>query len=284
MTTVLESSIENARLHRDNARLRLENARLRREIEEREAERERAADALRTLQMELAHANRLATMGQLAASIAHEVSQPIGAARNDAHAALRFLARVPPDSGEARAALECVVNETYRAGDILRGIREQVKKAPPRMEGVDVNAAIEEVIALVRGELSKHRVSVELELAEGLPPAHADRVQLQQVALNLIRNAIEAMSSVAGRARRLWIRTEASATEGLRVAVCDSGPGIAAEDRERIFDSFYTTKPGGIGIGLSICRTILDAHSGRLWVEGDPSGGAAFRFTLPAQC
>jgi C4-dicarboxylate-specific signal transduction histidine kinase len=135
----------------------------------------------------------LAIMGQLAASIAHEVSQPIGAARKDAHAALRFLARVPPDLAEVSAALECVVNETYRAGDIIDGIREQIRKAPPRLEGVDLNAAIEEVVALVRVELARHRVSVPTQLAEGLPRVHADRVQLQQVMLNLIRVGLRAL-------------------------------------------------------------------------------------------
>jgi C4-dicarboxylate-specific signal transduction histidine kinase len=245
-------------------------------------ERKRAADALRALQMELAHANRLATMGQLAASIAHEVNQPIGAARNNAHAALRFLAGAPPDLVEVREALECVVNETYRAGDIIGGIREQVKKAPPRMVGVDLNDAIEEIISLVRGELLKHRVSVQMQLAPGLPRVHADRVQLQQVMLNLILNSIEAMISVDDDVRELLISTELSAQEGLQIAVCDSGPGVAWEDRERVFESFYTTKAGGVGIGLSICRSIMDAHSGRLWVDSHQPRGAAFRFSLPA--
>ncbi len=245
-------------------------------------ERKRAADALRELQMELAHANRLATMGQLAASIAHEVNQPIGAVRNNAHAALRFLAGDAPDLAEVREALECVVNETYRAGDIIGGIRDQVKKTPPRKDVVDLNEAIEEVIALVRGELSKYRVSVQTQLAEGLSAVHGDRVQLQQVMLNLILNAIEAMTSVNDEARELVVSTESSPAEGLLVAVGDSGPGVAQEDRERIFGSFYTTKPDGVGIGLSICRAIIDAHGGRLWADAHQPRGAVFRFTLPA--
>jgi PAS domain S-box-containing protein len=245
-------------------------------------ERKRAADALRGVQMELAHANRLATMGQLAASIAHEVNQPIGAARNNAHAALRFLAADPPDLAEVREALECVVNETYRAGDIIGRIRDQVKKVPPRKEDVDLNDAIGEVIALVRGELSKNRVSVQTQLAEGLSPVYGDRVQLQQVMLNLILNAIEAMISVDDEVRELMIRTESSPAVGLLVAVGDSGPGVAPEDRERIFESFYTTKAGGVGIGLSICRSIIDAHGGRLWADAHQRRGAVFRFTLPA--
>jgi PAS domain S-box-containing protein len=245
-------------------------------------ERKRAADATRALQMELAHANRLATMGQLAASIAHEVNQPIGAVRNNAHAALRFLAGDPPDMAEVTEALECVVKETYRAGDIIGRIRDQIKKAPPRMESVDLNDAIEEVIALVRGELSKNRVSVRTQLAQGLSPVHGDRVQFQQVMLNLILNAMEAMSGVADGVRELVISTESGQPSGLLVAVADSGPGVTSEDRERIFESFYTTKAGGVGIGLSICRSIIEAHGGRLWADSHRPRGAVLSFTLAA--
>jgi PAS domain S-box-containing protein len=244
-------------------------------------ELKRAGDALRGLQMELTHASRLATMGQLTASIAHEVNQPIGAARNNAHAALRFLAADPPDLVEVKEALECVVTDTFRAGDIISGIRDQLKKMPPRKARVDLNAAIEEVIALVRGELSKHRVSVQIRRAVALSRVHGDRVQLQQVMLNLILNAIEAMSSVDDEERRLVVSTESSSADGTLVAVCDSGPGVPPEDLERIFESFYTTKAGGVGIGLSICRSIIAAHGGRLWADAIQPRGAAFRFTLP---
>jgi C4-dicarboxylate-specific signal transduction histidine kinase len=181
-----------------------------------------------------------------------------------------------------REALECVVKDTYRAGDIVARIRDQVKKAPPRKEGVDLNDAIEEVIALVRGELSKNRVVVQAHLAQELPPVYADRVQLQQVMLNLILNAIEAMTSVDDDVRELVISTELSPAVGLHITVGDSGPGIAPEDRERIFESFYTTKSGGVGIGLSICRSIIDDHGGRLWADAHLPRGAAFGFTLPA--
>jgi PAS domain S-box-containing protein len=244
-------------------------------------ERKHAADALRALQMDLAHANRLATMGQLAASIAHEVNQPIGAVRNNAHAALRFLARDPPELAEVREAIECVVNDTYRAGDIISGIRDQVKKVPSRKTAVDLNEAIEEVIALVRGELSKHCVSIQVRLAEGLSTVHADRVQLQQVMLNLILNAIEAMIGIDDGVRELMISTESSSAEGLCVSVSDSGPGIDVKDREQIFESFYTTKDGGVGIGLSICRSIIDAHGGRLWADTRQPHGAVISLTLP---
>jgi C4-dicarboxylate-specific signal transduction histidine kinase len=257
------------------AAISMENARLYQNVAEREA-------TLRALQMDLAHANRLATMGQLAASIAHEVNQPIGATRNNAHAALRFLARDPPNLAEVREALECVVNDTYRAGEIVGRIRDQIKKAPPRKEAVDLNNAIEEVIALMRGELSENRVSVHTRLGEGLSAIYGDRVQLQQVMLNLLLNAIEAMTGVDDGARELVICTEASPSQGLLVAVGDSGSGIAPEDRERIFESFYTTKAGGVGIGLPICRSIIEAHGGRLWADAHQPRGAAFKFTLPA--
>lgn len=246
-------------------------------------ERKRSAETLRLLQMELAHASRLATMGQLAASIAHEVNQPIGAVRNNAHAALRFLAGEQPNLQEVREALECVVHETYRAGDILGGIRDQIKKVPPRKERVDLTEAIEEVIALVRGELLKNHVSVQPRLTQGLPPVHGDRVQLQQVVLNLIVNAIEAMTDIEEMERELVITTESSSLKGLLVTVADSGPGIGAEDRERIFESFVTTKEGGVGIGLSICRSIIEGHGGRLWADARQPRGAVLRFTLPME-
>lgn len=245
------------------------------------SERKRDADMLRALQTDLAHANRVATMGQLAGSIAHEMNQPIGAVRNNAHAALRFLTANPPNMPEIREALECVVGETYRAGNIIGRIQDQIKKAPPRIESINLNKAIEEVLALVRGELSKNGVSVHVRTAEGLSPVKGDRVQLQQVMLNLILNSIEAMTSADISERKVEITTESHHTDGLLVAIVDSGPGVAANDLERVFESFYTTKAGGFGIGLSICRSIIDAHGGRLWAEAHQPRGAVFRFTLP---
>lgn len=240
-------------------------------------------EALGKARSDLAHVARVTSLGALTASIAHEVNQPIHASRNNAHAALRFLAADPPNLTEVREALESVVNETYRVEDILGRIRDQVKKTPPHMEGVNLNDAIEEVIALVRGELSKHRVSVKTQLAVGLSSVHADRIQLQQVVLNLILNAIEAITSINDDSRELVISTESGLAEGVLVAVADSGRGVNRDDRERIFESFYTTKTGGVGIGLSICRAIIDAHSGRLWVDARQPRGAVFRFTLPVQ-
>jgi C4-dicarboxylate-specific signal transduction histidine kinase len=220
-------------------------------------------------------------MGQLAASIAHEVNQPIGAVRKNAHAALRFLGGEPPDLEEVREALECVVTETYRAGDILGGIRDQIKKAPPRKGALNVSEAIGEVISLVRGELLKNHVSVQTRLAQGLPLIFGDRVQVQQVVLNLIVNAIEAMAGIEEQERHLLVSSESASDEALLIAVADSGPGVLAEDRERIFESFVTTKEGGVGIGLSICRSIIEAHGGQLWVDAHQPRGAVFRFTLP---
>jgi PAS domain S-box-containing protein len=245
-------------------------------------ERKHAADALRALQSDLAYANRLATMGHLAASFAHEINQPLGAVRNNAHAALHFLAKGPPDLAEVREALECVVHNTYHAAEIIDSIRDQVKKAPPRKDVIALNDAIEEVTALMRGELSKHRVSIQIQLAGNLPPVHGDRVQLQQVMLNLILNAIEAMVDNESETRELIIRSESMPVGGLCVTVSDSGSGVAPEGRDRIFESFYTTKAGGVGIGLSICRSIVEAHGGRLWVDENLPRGATFKFTLPA--
>jgi C4-dicarboxylate-specific signal transduction histidine kinase len=233
--------------------------------------------------MELAHANRVSTMGQLTASVAHEVSQPIGAARNRAVSGLRFLSRNPPDLEAAREALECAVNDIDRAADIVGQIRAHVKKAPPREICFDINDAIKELIALVRGEVVEKGVTVGVRFADGLCRVQGDRVQLQQVVLNLIMNAVEAMSSVDDVPRELSISTERRGADDILVAVRDSGPGIDLEYLERVFESFYTTKPSGLGLGLSICRSIVDAHRGRLWVRANEPRGAVFQFTLPVE-
>jgi PAS domain S-box-containing protein len=247
-----------------------------------EAELRESEQRYREAQWALAHANRVATMGQLTASIAHEVNQPIATARNNAAAALRFLSRNSPDLEEAREALGCVVNDTDRASDIVNRIRALVKKVPPRNAHFDINDAINELTALARSELVDKGVTVQIRLAEGLSPVQGDRVQLQQVVLNLILNAVEAMTSVADAARELSVSTEARGADEVLVAVRDSGPGIDPEHLERIFDSFYTTKLSGMGLGLSICRSIIDMHGGRLWADANEPKGAVFQFTLPA--
>jgi PAS domain S-box-containing protein len=250
-------------------------------------DRKRAEAAIREseqryseVQNELAHANRVATMGQLLASIAHEINQPIASARNNARAAHNFLDMQPPDLDEVKEALACVVGDVDRAGDIIDRIRQHMKKAPPRKERLDLNDAIKEVIALARSAIMKNGASVQTRLADELLPVQGDRVQLQQVVLNLILNAVEAMSAVEAGARELLISTEQD-ERGVLVAVRDSGPGIDATRLEHVFEAFYTTKSSGMGMGLSVCRSIIDAHGGRLWAEANKPRGAAFQFTLP---
>jgi PAS domain S-box-containing protein len=243
-------------------------------------ERKRAAEALREVQMELAHANRLATMGELTASIAHEVSQPIAAASMNANALRRFLDREPPDLEMARNALGCLMSDNHRAGDIIGRIRDLVKKTPPQKDRLDINGAILEVIELARSEAVKNGVSVQTELAESLPLVEGDRVQLQQVVLNLIVNAIQATGAVAEGTRKVLITTARAEPDGVLVEVKDSGPGLASDNFERVFDPFYTTKPNGLGMGLSICRSIIEAHAGRLWVTANAPHGAIFHFTV----
>jgi signal transduction histidine kinase len=236
----------------------------------------------REMQSELAHANRVATMGQLTASIAHEIKQPIAAARNNAAAALRFLDKSPPDMAEVREALSCIVNDTDRASDVVDGIGSLIKKAPPRKEVVDLNAAILEVTALTSSEAVKTGVTVATQLAGELPRIQGDRVQLQQVMLNLILNAIQSMSGVEDGNRELHISTVSIEPEGVCVAVRDTGQGLRPESLPRLFEPFYTTKPDGMGMGLSICRSIIEAHAGRLWATRCEPRGALFQFTIPA--
>jgi len=236
----------------------------------------------REMQSELAHANRVATMGQLTASIAHEIKQPITAARTYAAAALRFLDQSPPDVAEVREMLTCIVNQTDRASDVVDRIASIIKKAPLQKEIVDLNAAILEVTALTRSEAVKTGVTVGTLLAGELPRIQCDRVQLQQVMLNLIINAIQSMSGVEGGNRELHISTDSIEPEGVCVAVRDTGHGLRPESLPRLFEPFYTTKPDGMGMGLSICRSIIEAHGGRLWATGCEPRGALFQFTIPA--
>jgi C4-dicarboxylate-specific signal transduction histidine kinase len=238
----------------------------------------------REMQSELAHANRVAVMGQLTASIAHEIRQPIATARNNARAALNFLDKSPPDVAEVREALACIVNDADRAGDIVDRIGSLIKKAPPRQEVVDLNAAILEVTALTHSEAVKTGVTVSTQLAGELPRIQCDRVQLQQVMLNLIVNAIQSMSGVENGNRELQINTVSIKPEGVCVAVRDTGPGLRSESLPRLFEPFYTTKPDGMGMGLSICRSIIEAHGGRLWATRCEPRGALFQFTIPADC
>jgi signal transduction histidine kinase len=198
----------------------------------------------------------------------------------NACAALNFLDKQPPDLSKAREALGCIVGDADRAGDIVGRIREQIKKTPPRKERFDLNAAINEVVVLAQNAIIRNRVSVQTSLAEGLRPVQGDRVQLQQVFLNLILNAVEAMGSVEAGARKLSISTEQDHT-GVLAAVRDCGPGIDPHHLERVFEAFYTTKSKGMGMGLSISRSIIEAHGGRLWADANKPRGAVFQFTVP---
>jgi len=236
----------------------------------------------REMQSELAHANRVATMGQLTASIVHEIRQPITAAHTNAGAALRFFDKNPPDGAKVREVLACIVDDTDRASDVVDRIGSLIKKAPARKEVVDLNAAILEVTALTRSETVKTGVTVGTQLAGELPRIRCDRVQLQQVMLNLIVNAIQSMSGVEDGNRELHISTVRIEPEGVCVAVQDTGHGLRPESLPRLFEPFYTTKPDGMGMGLSICRSIIEAHGGRLWATGREPRGALFQFTIPA--
>ena len=246
-------------------------------------ERKRAQEEhqrLRQLEADLAHMNRLRMMGELAASLILEITQPIASARNNARAALNFLDRSPPDLCEVREALG--VGDADRAGDIVDRIRDHIKKAPPRRWSLDLNEAINEVIVLAQDVITKNGVLVRTRLMDKLFPVQGDRVQLQQVVLNLVLNAVEAVSSVEAGARELLISTEQSEKNGVLVAVRDSGPGIDPEHLERVFKSFYTTKSSGTGMGLSICRSIIDAHGAGCGRRRMSPGAPYFRSPCPA--
>jgi PAS domain S-box-containing protein len=246
-----------------------------------EAEARESGQRYRKAQLALEHANRVATMGQLTSSIAHEVNQPIAAAVTYALAARRFLSAEPPNFREVDDALSLIVREGNRAGEVVGRIRALIKKEPARKDAVEINGAILEIVALTRTEAENSRVSVRTQLAEGLPRVQGDRVQLQQVLLNLIINAFEAMRDVGAEERELLIRTR-NQLNGISVEVRDSGPGFASAALERVFEAFHTTKPGGLGLGLSICRSIIEAHNGRLWASPNVPRGAIFRFITPA--
>ena len=251
-------------------------------------ERKRAQEEherLRQLESDLAHMNRVSIMGELAASLAHEILHPIATARNNARAGMRFLEVSPPNLPEVKEALACIVRDADRAKGIVDRMRDHIKKAPSQSEPFELNEAIDEVIEMVQSAITKNGVLVRT-TPKGSLLVHGDRVQLQQVVLNLILNAVEAMSSVDGDARELSISTRQGQTNDVLVSVQDSGPGIDPERLDEVFAAFYTTKNAGIGMGLSICRSIITAHGGRLWAEANRPRGATFQFTLPAgpQC
>jgi PAS domain S-box-containing protein len=237
----------------------------------------------REMQVELAHVNRVATMGQLTATIAHEVNQPIAATVTHAQAGLRWLRAESPNLEEVQQAPTSIVNVGNRAGEVINRIRALVKKAPPSKDRLGINGVILESVELTRAEAIRNGISIATDLTDNLPAVEADRVQLQQVLVNLIVNAIEAMGSTSEGPRELLISTRNAESSAVLVALQDSGPGLEAAMLERAFESFYTTKPTGLGMGLSICRSIIEAHGGQLWASPNQRHGATFQFTLPAE-
>jgi C4-dicarboxylate-specific signal transduction histidine kinase len=264
-----------------------------------EYERKRAEEALQKAQAELAHVTRVTTLGELTTSIAHEINQPLGAMVNNAGACLRWLTAQNPE--EARRSASLVIADGHRAGEIISRIRALAKKAPPQKDWLDLNHAIGEVISLARTEVQNNQVSLQTRLSNDLPLILGDRVQLQQVILNLLINAIEAMSGVRDGPRELWVGSEkvngipSESEQGppedkglsgakrthVLVAVRDSGPGLDPTGIGSLFDAFYTTKSHGMGMGLAISRSIIEAHGGRLWATANVSKGALFQFALP---
>jgi C4-dicarboxylate-specific signal transduction histidine kinase len=247
------------------------------------ADREKAQQALIQAQSELAHLSQVLTMGELTASIAHEVNQPLTAVVNYGNACLEWLSASPPNLAEARLAAETIVKDGTRAAAVLGRIRALFQKQPRSTEWLDMNTVIHELIALLRHEIAKQNVSVRTDLSADLPRVKADRVQLQQVLLNLMVNAMDATGGVAGRTREILVRSRRQGAAAIRVSVEDNGCGFSPDVAERIFDPFFTTKPHGTGMGLSISRSLIESHQGKLWAERRPEGGAAFQITLPVE-
>ncbi|HLY45012.1 MAG TPA: ATP-binding protein [Stellaceae bacterium] len=276
---VLEATVQTrtADLVQSNTALQIEIA----EREAAERERRRTELALRDAEAELARTLRLATVAELAAAIAHEINQPLAAIVANGAACSRSLAQQPPLFDNAREAADCVVADAHRAGDVIARIRSLFNKEAPRWEALDINELVGRVLALSRGAIERQRVVVELALAPALPSVMGDPVQLQQVIVNLITNALEAMAENRGRPRRLWLRSAVEGGNAVVVSVEDSGDGLDPARVSRLFDSFYTTKPGGIGVGLAISRSIVEAHGGSLQASSLEDRGARFVLTLP---
>ena len=244
-------------------------------------ERKRGEEALRNAQADLTRVARLTTIGELAASIAHEINQPIGAMVASGNACLRWLAKDQPQLDEARRAVERIVRDGHRASEVIKSVRALAGTSAPVNAELDINAALREVLSLMRGELHQHDVALETDLSDGLEPVMGDRVQLEQVVLNLILNAVDAMSTNTSAPRVLRVRSQSGEPGAVLITVEDSGPGLAPEAVDRLFEAFFTTKPSGMGMGLSICRSIVEAHGGRLWASQRSPHGAVFQFTVP---
>jgi C4-dicarboxylate-specific signal transduction histidine kinase len=261
-------------LRRTNEALHTENA-----------ERMRAESALQKAQAELAHMTRLTTMGELTASIAHEVNQPLTAMLNNANACITLLPKDAPDLGEVREALGEIIEDANRASDVITRVRQLAKKAPIEKLLLDPSDVVKDVLALARYESAARRITIRTDLAKDLPLVSGDRVQLQQVLLNLVMNGMDAMNSVEEQKRILLVLGKHDATAGtpaVLLCVQDAGIGLKAEEMDRLFEAFYSTKPEGMGMGLAISRSIIEAHGGRLWVEPNQGPGATFMISLPA--
>jgi signal transduction histidine kinase len=245
-------------------------------------ERKRAEEALREAQANLARVSRVTTMGELTASLAHEIKQPITAAVTDAKTCLRWIGRDQPDVEEAREAAARIIKDVTRASDIISRISLLFKKGPPQRESLDVNEVIQEMIVLLRSEASRYSISIRGELANDLPNIMVDRVQLQQVFMNLMLNGIEAMKDM-GTGGELTIKSQQDDNRQLLISVGDTGVGLEPEQAEQIFNAFFTTKPQGTGMGLPISRSIIESHGGRLWATSNSGPGATFQFTLPSE-
>jgi PAS domain S-box-containing protein len=246
-------------------------------------DRKRAELELHKAHAELAHAVRVATLGEMAASIVHEVNQPITAIVTNGTACLKWLCREPPDLGEVRTSVEAMIIEGHRTAEVVRRLRTLAKKGNPQKELLEINDIINESLLMVERELTGHSVTARTDLTNDLRPALGDRVQLQQVIINLIMNGIDAMLAVTNRPRQLLIRSEQNRSDQIIVAVEDAGIGINPKDLNRLFDAFFTTKADGLGMGLRICRTIIENHGGNLWASPNADTGATFQFSLPMQ-
>ncbi len=276
---VLTSWMSSKR-RRAEAGLRQARDELETRVQERTNELRQANETLRERDAELTHVTRVMTLGEFTASIAHEVNQPLAAIVTNGNACLRWLGGATPNLGEARQAVQRIIKDSYRASEVIARVRALVKKAPPRNDLVDLNEVIVEVLALAQSEARRKRVSLTRQLKDDLPRVRGDRVQLQQVILNLIINGLEAIAKGKDGTRELSVNSDVNGKDNVIVAVKDSGEGLDTANLERVFDAFYTTKPEGMGMGLAISRTIIESHGGRLWATPNSPQGAVFQFTL----